>query len=58
MGQPHRIDALNRIFSHICARKDVWLATGGEITDWFYREYAHLLQTPHPAAASAKEERG
>lgn len=30
-GVPHRIEALERIFSHICGRNDVWLATGSEL---------------------------
>jgi peptidoglycan/xylan/chitin deacetylase (PgdA/CDA1 family) len=35
VGLPHRIAALERGLEYICRHKDVWLATGSEITDAF-----------------------
>jgi peptidoglycan/xylan/chitin deacetylase (PgdA/CDA1 family) len=35
VGQPFRIRYLERALAHIAARDDVWLATGGEIVDWY-----------------------
>jgi hypothetical protein len=35
MGQPWRIRHLEEVLSHICARRGVWQATGGQIIDWF-----------------------
>jgi allantoinase len=45
-GVPHRIDALDAAFAHICRHEHVWLATGAEITH-------HYLKT---ALASASHE--
>jgi allantoinase len=36
IGQPHRIAALNDVLAYVTSRHDVWLATGGEIADWYY----------------------
>ena len=35
IGQPFRIEHLDRILDHICNRADVWKATGSEIIDWY-----------------------
>jgi allantoinase len=35
IGQPHRIAALADVLQHVTSRKDVWLATAGEIADWY-----------------------
>jgi allantoinase len=35
MGAPHRIRHLDRALAHIRAHRDVWIATGGEIADWY-----------------------
>jgi allantoinase len=35
MGHPHRSKYLAQAFAHITSHKDVWLATGGEIIDWY-----------------------
>lgn len=40
IGQPHRIDTLNRVLSHICSHPDVWSATGGEIVDHYLKSGA------------------
>jgi allantoinase len=37
IGHPHRARHFGRALAHIAAHRDVWLATGGEIADW-YRE--------------------
>jgi peptidoglycan/xylan/chitin deacetylase (PgdA/CDA1 family) len=34
-GRPHRLEALDRALAHIAAHPEVWLATGGEIADWY-----------------------
>lgn len=39
VGQPFRAKHLKRAFDYIAKHKDVWLATGDEINDWFRREY-------------------
>lgn len=45
-GAPHRIDALDAAFEHICKRNHVWLATGAEIA----RHYAANVQAEVSAA--------
>jgi hypothetical protein len=35
MGQPWRIRHLDEVLGHISAHQGVWMATGGEIIDWF-----------------------
>ena len=35
IGHGFRSKYLDRALAHICAREDVWLATGGEISDWY-----------------------
>ncbi|AJE47858.1 polysaccharide deacetylase family protein [Celeribacter indicus] len=39
-GQPHRAKYLDQILGHIAGHTDIWVATGGEINDW-YRQH-HL----------------
>ncbi len=39
IGQPNRIAALTDVLQHVTARKDVWLATAGEIADWYYAHH-------------------
>jgi allantoinase len=36
MGRPHRRKYLERALAHICSHREVWLATGEEIADWYY----------------------
>ena len=36
MGRPHRHKYLDQALAYICGHKDVWLATGEEIADWYY----------------------
>lgn len=56
MGQPHRIRHLDAALAHIMRHPDVWVATGSEISDWYYSnmwdEVAHLARTPEAADAS------
>jgi len=37
IGQPHRIDMLDRVLHDICTHPDVWAATGGEIVDHYLK---------------------
>jgi peptidoglycan/xylan/chitin deacetylase (PgdA/CDA1 family) len=39
VGHPHRSKYLAKAFAHIRARQDVWLTTGGEIVDWYKKNY-------------------
>jgi hypothetical protein len=40
IGQPHRIDTLDRVLNRICSHPDVWSATGGEIVDHYLKSGA------------------
>lgn len=35
VGHPHRAKYLDRALAHISSRREVWMATGGEIIDWY-----------------------
>jgi allantoinase len=39
VGQAFRAKHLRRAFQYMASRKDVWLATGDEINDWYRAEY-------------------
>jgi peptidoglycan/xylan/chitin deacetylase (PgdA/CDA1 family) len=39
VGQPHRISALHDVLQHVTSHGDVWLATAGEIADWYYEHH-------------------
>lgn len=39
IGQPFRIKCLEQALQHILRHRDVWMATGGEIADWYTRNY-------------------
>jgi allantoinase len=39
IGHPFRIKWLDKALSHVTQHPDVWLATGGEIADWYYQHY-------------------
>ena len=39
IGSPGRIRILDHLLQHITSKKDVWIATGSQIADW-YREYS------------------
>jgi peptidoglycan/xylan/chitin deacetylase (PgdA/CDA1 family) len=52
LGQPHRVRHVERIFSHIAAHDSVWMATGGEIADWYLQTHLtafeeHLVELEH-----------
>jgi allantoinase len=39
IGHPHRSKYLAKALAHITSRQEVWLATGGEIVDWYRQNY-------------------
>jgi hypothetical protein len=39
VGQPHRISALYDVLQHITSHEGVWLATAGEIADWYIEHH-------------------
>ena len=43
IGQPYRIRYLDRIFKHVLSHDHVWMATGGQIADWYLEHYLPLL---------------
>ena len=43
LGQPHRIRHLDSILKHIASHDRVWMATGGQIADWYIANYLPLL---------------
>ena len=38
-GVPHRSKYFAKALAHITSRQEVWLATGGEIIDWYKKNY-------------------
>src|SRR5262249_4241993 len=44
LGQPHRIRHLDGILKHVTSRDRVWMATGGQIADWYIANYLPLLE--------------
>jgi allantoinase len=39
IGHPHRAKHFEKALEHIVRHREVWLATGGEIADWYKRNY-------------------
>jgi allantoinase len=39
VGHPHRSKYFARALAHVTSRQEVWLATGGEIIDWYKQNY-------------------
>lgn len=39
IGHPHRSKYFAQALAHITSRQEVWLTTGGEITDWYVQNY-------------------
>lgn len=39
IGHPHRSKHFDRALAHITSRSEVWMATGGEIADWYNKNY-------------------
>jgi peptidoglycan/xylan/chitin deacetylase (PgdA/CDA1 family) len=39
IGHPHRIGALADVLRHVTSHEHVWLATGREISDWYYAHH-------------------
>jgi hypothetical protein len=45
IGEPHRIGALADVLRHVTSHDRVWLATAGEISDWYYRHHYDAVAT-------------
>jgi hypothetical protein len=39
VGQPNKFRHLARAFRHIAAHKDVWMATGDDVNDWYRKQF-------------------
>ena len=39
IGHPHRSKYFAKALEHITGRREVWVTTGGEIVDWYKRNY-------------------
>jgi allantoinase len=39
IGHPHRSKYFDQALAHIKSRQEVWVTTGGEINDWYRKEY-------------------
>ena len=39
-GVPHRSKYFAKALAHVTSRQEVWLATGGEIIDWYKKNYS------------------
>lgn len=50
-GQPHRIRYVEEVLDHVCRHDGVWMATGGEIADW-YHENAYTAIASHVGMGS------
>ncbi|MGH7152395.1 MAG: polysaccharide deacetylase, partial [Acetobacteraceae bacterium] len=52
VGQPHRLRAFQRAMEYVLSHPGVWVATAGEITDWFRAEHLPAIEA-HLAAREA-----
>ncbi|HSU04144.1 MAG TPA: polysaccharide deacetylase family protein [Acetobacteraceae bacterium] len=52
VGQPHRLRAFRGAMEYILSHPGVWLATAGEITDWFVAQHLPAIEA-HLAAREA-----
>jgi hypothetical protein len=43
IGSPGRIQILNYLLKNIVDRKDVWIATGSEISNWYRKNYPQKI---------------
>ena len=51
IGQPHRIDALDRVLAHLRRHDDVWIATASDIVDHYLaHHHAEELAATSPAS--------
>ena len=39
IGHPHRSKYFAKALAHITSRQEVWVTTGGEINDWYRKNY-------------------
>ncbi|MCA1405405.1 polysaccharide deacetylase family protein [Ensifer sp. IC3342] len=46
IGHPHRSKHFERALAHITSRREVWVATGGEIADWYKTNYLDQATAP------------
>ncbi|MGO4726480.1 MULTISPECIES: polysaccharide deacetylase family protein [unclassified Inquilinus] len=42
VGHPHRSQHFAKALAHITSHRDVWMATGGEIADWYGKTYGNI----------------
>lgn len=42
-GHPHRAKHFDKALAHITSRRDIWLATGSEIADWYEDDHARAV---------------
>jgi allantoinase len=54
MGQPHRINHLDRALAHILAHDGVWKATGEEIADWYIAHHLPAVEVHLATEASQR----
>lgn len=52
VGQPHRLRRLRNAIEYILSHPGIWIATAGEITDWFVAEHLPAIEA-HLAAREA-----
>jgi peptidoglycan/xylan/chitin deacetylase (PgdA/CDA1 family) len=43
IGHPHRSKYFAQALAHIASRQEVWLAKGGEIADWYKKNYLETM---------------
>lgn len=48
IGHPHRARHFARALNHIATRREVWLATGSEIADWYRKVNISTEKTAAP----------
>lgn len=58
IGQPHRIAALEDILKHVTGHEDVWLATAGEISDWYIEHHYDNVSAFLAQARTMEKSRG
>ena len=54
VGQPHRIEALRDVLAHVTSRSGVWLATAGEIAEWYYAHHYQEAVAYRPSVEAQK----
>jgi allantoinase len=49
VAQPNRIAAFTNVLKHVTSHEDVWIATAGEIADWYYAHHYDAIAAALPA---------